>query len=141
MRYYGQQHVIPVVVDDNTTDPQAVLKLFHEAHRAMFGFSMEDRPAEFVTYKLSVRANVSVPDLPDLEKEGRSHALASKGVRMVNENGKVVEARIYERGRLPIDEAIKGPAVIEEPSTVTLVGSMDEFRIDEFGFIRITFCG
>ena len=48
------------------------------------------------------------------------------------------ETAVYERDRLPVDEVIDGPAVVEEPACTTLVTPDQTLRVDEYGNLRIS---
>ncbi len=95
---------------------------------------------ELVTFKLTARAPMKKTPVRPADPKKRDLAKAQKGGRRVAfEDGATYPCRVFERALVPLDHLIEGPALIEEPSTVTLVGPRDTFRIDAHGFIRISF--
>ncbi|UCC87811.1 MAG: hypothetical protein JSV81_00500, partial [Anaerolineales bacterium] len=65
-------------------------------------------------------------------------SLATKGIRRVNfdELG-FHQADIYERDRLPVGVTVRGPAVVEEPASTTVVFPGQRLTKDEYGFLHI----
>ena len=57
---------------------------------------------------------------------------------MLFEDFGAVTTSIYERDLLPLDRAIEGPAVIEEPASSTVVYPDQQFTRDHYGFLHIT---
>jgi N-methylhydantoinase A len=53
------------------------------------------------------------------------------------ESGEFIDTPVYWRGDLAPGARIKGPAVIAEDETSTLVGPEFEARIDRFGYIAL----
>jgi len=52
-----------------------------------------------------------------------------------------VTTTVYERDLLPIGKPIAGPAVIEEPSSVTVVYPDQQFSRDKYGFLHVEASG
>jgi N-methylhydantoinase A len=70
--------------------------------------------------------------------DGRSAARARKGERSVDFDADGAHhCAVYERGLLPPGFATAGPAVVEEPSSTTLVHPGQRLTVDEWGNLRI----
>lgn len=54
------------------------------------------------------------------------------------ERGRRVETPVYRRSELPVGFAMKGPAIIEEYGSTTVIGPDDELEIGRLGEIRIS---
>jgi N-methylhydantoinase A len=92
---------------------------------------------ELVNYHVTGLGRVQKPDFRQLDGRG-SLDQARKGTRRVNfdELG-FHEAAIYERERLPVGVAVPGPAVVEEPASVTVVFPDQRLTRDAYGFLHI----
>jgi N-methylhydantoinase A len=54
------------------------------------------------------------------------------------ETGEFVEVAIHERSKLRPGAVIRGPAVVVEDETSTVVSRLFDARIDAFGYIELT---
>jgi N-methylhydantoinase A len=62
---------------------------------------------------------------------------AFKKSRQVFLEGRLIDARVVERGRLLCGHIIPGPAIIEEPYHVTIVMPGQEAGVDRYGNLII----
>ena len=139
MRYLGQEHSVTLPVDLATATLASILADFHKSHERTYTFRLDDTPVEFVTYRLKARASVPRPEIRKLDHAGRSAEASLKGKRMVNfgDYGKH-QATVFERSRLPPDFAARGPMIVEEATSTTMVMPDQQLRVDDHGFLRIT---
>jgi N-methylhydantoinase A len=81
----------------------------------------------------------SVP-LQPIRRERTSAGEPLKGYREVYfpAHPQPVPAAVYERAGLAPGTRLRGPAVVEEPESTTVVGVGCEFEIDEYGGLVIT---
>lgn len=140
MRYLGQEHTVKVPLPGGEIRAETLPEInerFHELHRQTYSFRLET-PVELVNYHLTAFGRVQTPEIKKLSGEGLSLEGARKGTRRVNfdELG-FHEAAIYERERLPLNEPISGPLVVEEPSTVTVVFPDQRLVRDAYDFLHI----
>jgi len=139
MRYAGQEHAVKVAVPGGAATPQTleeVKERFHMLHEQAYTFRLNS-PVEFVNFHITALGAVPKPEIPRVQG-GDSLKDAHKGKRPVDfgELG-VHPAAIYERDRLPVGGRVVGPAVVEEPSSVTVVFPGQALTMDEFGFLHI----
>ncbi|MEW5978994.1 MAG: hydantoinase/oxoprolinase family protein [Acidobacteriota bacterium] len=145
MRYVGQGYSLPVHFELKDLESNArldgVLKRFHEAHFGSYGYCDENEPTEIVNVRLAAVGQLLKPNLPRLPKPqpGLDHAL--KTSRHVRLNGVTVEAAVYERSRLGKGSVIKGPAIVEQPDSTTLLFTGQRAETDEFGNLLISLEG
>ena len=142
MRYTGQGYELRVSLDGlgrrglKPADMQAARTRFDDRHAQIHGHAAHERPVEVVSYRLRVR--VPVPKyVPVQERKPRkktSVAAARKGRRTVwFDADKGIETAIYERDRLAVGAAVRGPAIVEQFDATTVIpagwtGTVDGFR-------------
>lgn len=132
MRYHGQEHTVLVPVPDIAAlEREALTAAFHERHRRQYTFALEDTPVEIVNFRITATAPIARPSL-----DGRSPGDLGdpvKGVRPVIFTDEPVATRILDRARMPAGLTVAGPAIVEEPSTTTVVHPGQSLFVDEWG--------
>jgi N-methylhydantoinase A len=139
LRYVGQEHTVTVPVANlEAPTVESALAGFHAAHEHAYTFSLADTPVEFVTFRLSATARVPRPKLTPLDSAGRSADAARMPARLVDfgEDGQR-DTAVFRRDRLPVDFAARGPLIIEEESSTTVVYPGQRLEVDTLGFLRI----
>ena len=138
MRYQGQEHSVVTDVDLGSQDIDGILEAFHAAHERAFTFRLAQSPVELVTYHLAAEVDAPLPPIapPSLPAIGLIPAARRQRLVWFDESGPR-DAEIYERDRLAPGTQLRGPAVIEESTTTTLVLPGQMLRIDEWGLLRI----
>jgi N-methylhydantoinase A len=138
-RYRGQEHTVRVPVAGGPISAAALEADFHELHRRTYTFDLEGEAAvELVTFHVS--AHGRAPREAALPRPS-----AAPGSTPVPKRPRVVdfdldgshETAVYERAELPIAFSARGPLVIEEPTTTTLVHPGQELEVDDFGNLVI----
>ena len=114
MRYVGQSFEISVPWS------RAFDRVFHAAHRERFGYADSSRTAEIVSVR--VRAS-GITDKPRMARarSPRNHRPRHEFEASVFLSAKRVTCPVFPRGRLSAGAAFKGPAVITEYSSTTLI--------------------
>lgn len=140
MRYLGQEHTVKVPLPGGEIGADRMSEInrrFHELHEQTYTFRL-DNPIELVNYHVTAFGRVQTPEIKKLSGASTGLETARKGVRRVNfdELG-FHEAAIFERGLLPPGESIRGPLVVEEPSSVTVVFPDQQVTRDGYGFLHI----
>lgn len=140
MRYLGQEHTVKVMLPAGAITVEAmgdIEQRFHSEHGHAYAFKLSS-PIEFVNCHLTAWGGVHKPALQPVSAAGASLAAAHKGMRRVNFNELgFQEAAIYERDLLPLDVALAGPLVVEEPASTTVVFPGQQIRRDGYGFLHI----
>jgi len=142
MRLAGQgcECAVPLPEGDLSKMPRETLrKLFDDVYVSLFGRTYPDAALELVTFNAVVRLPSRPLKLPRPEpgKSGLEQAL--KGTRSAYSPAarNYAPHKVYDRYRLFPGAVIKGPAIIEEGESTTIVGSDGTATIDENGFILI----
>ncbi|HEV3312012.1 MAG TPA: hydantoinase/oxoprolinase family protein [Chloroflexota bacterium] len=130
MRYLGQEHTIRVNVGD--FDRAEIERRFHEGHERSFTYKLPENQIQFVNFLVSVKVCAARPD-PSPYEPSRDDQGGLRGARRVLFEGGWLETMVYRRSGIPIDHPIDGPAIIEEPSSTTVVHPGQRARIDRQG--------
>lgn len=136
-RYQGQEHTVRVAIDTEVESETVFADLFHELHEQHYTFRLESTPIELVNFRLTSTVDVS------LTPSSKSTVAAAGGAKPTGKrtvafaSGHTIPTPIYQRSALPSGFAGIGPAVIEEPSSTTVVLSNQHFEIDDFGNLVI----
>jgi N-methylhydantoinase A len=141
MRYAGQRHNIKVPVT-GARDVAAVRKAFDRDYERRYGHADAKAAAELQALHLSGFARLRRPDLAKLPRPDRE--AGKPGTRMVHfggAGGKALKVDVYDRWSMSPGFKAKGPALIEEYGSTTLVGPDDSFEIGTLHEIRIDCSG
>lgn len=139
VRYRGQAYEVNVPVEIDlvrTGETAAIFESFHELHRQAYGFSSPADECEVVTMRLVATVGIDKPPLdqtPALRDRGAS---STRSVFVPGEG--FVDAAIYERSDLVPGVAIRGPAVIHQADSTTLVPSYAEAMVDPFSNLLLS---
>jgi len=124
MRYVGQGHEIRVPVSSGKLSHGAVDVLqeaFDAVYRRIYGRICDGVPVEAIHWRVTVSG--PIPDIGEAESVLRPQGTALKGHRDVLfdfETG-TVSVPVYDRYLLAEDIALKGPAIVEEAESTTVV--------------------
>jgi N-methylhydantoinase A len=145
LRYQGQEHTVNVLLpgqDLAAAEAARVAEDFHTAHLTQYGHRMDD-PVEIVTLRVGAMGLLPRPTLPPLTPGTGNHQQARKGSRPVyqSERGEYEQYTVYDRGRLLWGDRVAGPAIIEEPSSTTVVHAGDVLTVGKYGELVIAIGG
>ncbi len=139
MRLVGQVHEINVPIPAGKLDKSAyaeIRKAFEDVYTARY--TLVPAGAELEVLSFRVRASGATPELSirqaGLPADGDN---ALKGTRKAYFGDGFVDAAIYDRYKLAPGIEVKGPAIIEERESTTLVPPGDTLTVDEAGNLRI----
>ena len=139
MRYFGQNHELEVVLDFDTFEADTIAALWNKfpaAHKARYNFDIPGETIELISIKLTA---VSVTDKPELPRLAAADGPpVADGERTVIFDGGARMTPVYQRAHLRAGHTLTGPAIIEEPASVTVVHPAYAVRIDDYGNILIT---
>ena len=138
MRYFGQNHELEVGIDfDEFTDATiaSMWDSFHAAHKARYNFAIPRETIELISIKITAISATDTPVLPALA--AGSGAPEPIGARAVVFDDGEHEAAVYDRASLLGGHVFAGPAVIEEPASVTVVRPGMPVRVDEYGHLLL----
>ncbi|MBG1233034.1 hydantoinase/oxoprolinase family protein [Aestuariivirga litoralis] len=137
-RYVGQGHEIQVSLPVRTltnADGKKLKAAFESAYKAIYGLVIPGQQAEAITW--SVTSSSPIPKVERAKKAPKKAAPKPLRTRQIFDAaaGKLMSAPVYWRFDMPPGSAIKGPAIIAEHETSTIVGSRFKAEINSLGQI------
>jgi N-methylhydantoinase A/oxoprolinase/acetone carboxylase beta subunit len=117
--YVGQAYHLEIPVRTEADPIEALYRDFLAAHDRVYGHSTEG-PARIVNLRSIHRSTVG---RSAMAPPTRAHGDARKGTRdiLTAESGRFVRADVYDRSTMPAGLEIRGPAIVEQPDTTTLI--------------------
>jgi len=133
LRYGGQGFELNVPF----AGPSAgrVLNDFHREHQRRYGYSHRDRGIEIVTVRLRAMlpSTVKAGSLPKRKIAGTQKVRSIE----VGIGERFIRAELRDRAELSANRSYRGPAVITEYSTTTVVLPGMQYQVDRAGNLRI----
>lgn len=119
MMYQGQWRSLSVSAPSPVTDIATLTDRFHSEHEREYSFRRDDAPISF--FRLGLTATGLVPKAKLKEHKPESRQPEPRLTRSVWFEGKAHETPIYERDDLPSGFDFKGPAIVEQVDSTTIV--------------------
>ncbi|NBU84517.1 MAG: hydantoinase/oxoprolinase family protein [Sphingomonadaceae bacterium] len=139
VRYSGQAFEVPLTISADLLRSDGIagiLKRFDEEHNRLFTFNM-DTPHEIVNLRaVALGAALDLPAAELPKGDGNPHAAKMRD-HMLWMDGREQAAVIYDRSKLRQGDILKGPAIIVEMDSTTLVESGCVATVDRVGNILI----
>jgi N-methylhydantoinase A len=123
LRYLHQGFELTVPWAGESVTPESVagtLQAFHALHERLYTFRQEDTPVEIVTLRVSAVGRLPRPSRHELPRSG-AVADAVIGHQLVDFGSEIIRAPICLRDRLGAGAIIRGPAVISQLDSTTLL--------------------
>lgn len=135
LRYRGQTTDLQIEWQGEAApDVKPVAERFHSQHQSRYGFARRDHPIEIAGVAVTVEA-----PLPRQELVAGGAAIADdETTRPVWFGEGFVNARVIRRTAMRHEEPVDGPAIIEQPDTVTVVPPGWKATIKEKGELLLT---
>ncbi len=147
MRYVGQEHAVTVDLDNEIFergDRNAIKKAFDAVHLQRYGTSAPNEPADLVSLRVTVAGVVSKPPREKLSLAGEAPSdgaqLRKRKVCFSARDG-FVDTPIYLRDGLKAGNRLRGPALIEEHASTTVLMPDDLLTVDAYGNLDIAVGG
>jgi N-methylhydantoinase A len=141
MRYYRQGYEIPIqfTLDElNGNGLDLLIERFNQLHDQYYGFRMEGTRVEIVNLRAIAIGKMTDPALPEGELDGASDARAAaiEG-HQVYFGGEWLPTTIYDRAKLRPGHVVRGPAIVTEFDSTTVILPGYNGRIDRYFNILI----
>ncbi|MGZ8230336.1 MAG: hydantoinase/oxoprolinase family protein [Burkholderiales bacterium] len=141
LRYFGQNFELGLELGADRLDEASVVRLagaFHRRHKDFYGYDMRSQPVEIVNLRLTVMGKRHAPPHEKAKRILGAVKQALVGKRRVWFPGEgYVATPVYDRERLPLDCSLRGPAVIEQMDTTTVVPPDGKLRSDGTGHLHM----
>jgi N-methylhydantoinase A len=125
VRYAGQAYEIPVRFSPSFGAH------FHAEHEKAYGYAHASRPIEIVNLRVRLTAPQPKPPAPSRTTKASGARAALVKEKPVWFNGRFRPTPLYDRERLDPGARFKGPAVVAEYSSTTVVPPDYACRVDE----------
>lgn len=144
MRYRGQEHA--VTVDLPTTgaataawsfDLETVKAAFDEEHLQRYGTSAPHEKAELVSLRVTAHGRMVEPDMLWHDPIGGTDAPPDRMKRVHFGEAGFVATPVYKREALKPGFETRGPALIEEHASTTVIWPADHLQVDGCGNLDI----
>nr|WP_298412595.1 hydantoinase/oxoprolinase family protein [uncultured Halomonas sp.] len=136
MRYQGQWRSLQVSMGSGSGSLKEAIDNFHQEHERQFSFRQDAQPVEI--YQLHLRAVGKTPKPSFTPCELVSNAIVEPDTRReVFFDGEWHDTPVYDRTALQPGFELKGPAIIEQLDSTTVVPLNTLASIDEWKNIRI----
>ncbi len=130
LRYVGQWYEIDVPFDPRWKNPEDIEKDFHRLHQERYGHCDEAENTEIVNYRVSVYASLPKPEFPAPKSGGASRSAKKREVYF---GEGFLPASIFRREDLGADSRLKGPAIVDEEGSTTVLPPGWTARVDAAG--------
>jgi N-methylhydantoinase A len=130
VRYVGQSYELTIAAGDD------LLERFHAEHDRTYGFAAPGEPVEVVSLRLTSVGKIEKPPLRHLHA-GETPAPKEHRPVYFAEAGDYVDCPIYGRYDLPAGASFRGPAIVEEFDSTTVVHPGFSVRVDDVGNLII----
>jgi len=142
MRYADQEHTVSVPIDfeiDNSSRDR-IFDEFTKVYKQIWGYVLEGQKVEILHLRVTTIGKVSKARLVKIEEgNGRLDSAFKESHRVYDMlNRKRDEFRIYERARLRAGDIINGPAIVEEPTSLSTIPENFKCEVDRAGNLIIT---
>lgn len=144
MRYVGQVHECSVTIPNGTLTKdsiETILQAFHTRHKELYTYDEPNSPVELVNVSVTVVGHVSKPPLPTIDEKLSSDITTAKiGERemIFNQDYQWINTPIYDGSLLGADSIVKGPALIEEPTTTIVIKPSWQAKLHPLGSYELT---
>eukprot|EP00927_Polykrikos_kofoidii_P010381 TRINITY_DN14386_c0_g2_i2.p1 TRINITY_DN14386_c0_g2~~TRINITY_DN14386_c0_g2_i2.p1 ORF type:complete len:714 (-),score=93.84 TRINITY_DN14386_c0_g2_i2:698-2641(-) len=139
LRYQNQEQCLEVPIPKLLTGTlvPGFLTTFHEQYQREYTYQL-NKPVQLVSLRLVAKAVVGNFAPPRIVVSGMTASDASNGRRLVDfdEDG-VHEATVFDVDRLEPGMSIRGPAVVEGKSHVTMILPLMKAFVDDYGNLLI----
>ena len=139
VRYARQAYELTIPVDPGALGPDHLERLaqaFHTRHRETYGHDNPDEPIQIVNLRLSAVGHLEGLQLKPGANAGGTLAEARIGDRPAHFSGHgLLDCPVFDRTRLPIDDVLTGPAIVEASDTTLVVPPGWRVTPDARGFL------
>jgi N-methylhydantoinase A len=138
MRYKGQHHSIKIQITE-TDESAGLRKRFDQEYMRRYGHVNTTAEAEIVVLHSLATLHTKQPEIARLARSEQNSNAATLETRPIFflEEDRFLDAEIYDRYALETDFSSRGPALIVEYGSSTLIGPGDTFKVGKLGEIYI----
>jgi len=139
LRYLHQGFELTVPWSGDAVTDEAVARTiaaFHALHEQLYTFNQPDTPVEIVTLRVTAEGALPRPQIHPLPK-GRPAGEAVVGEQAVDFDGEIRTAPVYDRAQLGAGAALRGPAILRQLDSTTLLFPGQSAEVHAFGSLIV----
>jgi N-methylhydantoinase A len=136
VRYQGQYHELEIALPEaeiTKNDIKLLVSEFHKLHNDLFTFSLPWVPVELLNLRLTAKVKSRKIPINKIAIGTADPSPALINRRKCYFDNSFVETNIYDGYKLKSGNVIPGNAIIEEPTTTTVIPAGNVCTVDEFG--------
>ncbi len=142
MQFIGQTHILRINLPNSNPDLEYLQKSFEKSYLNRFKVRLPEIKANIVNVNTTVQGHKIPFDISLLNNKLDKRLVLDDALiehRKVYFKDKFINTPIYSRDRMPFEFEIKGPAIIEQMDTTTLIEPEDRGFGDNLGnmFIEV----
>lgn len=118
LRYRGQNFELTIWFEHAQHTAAVIAEAFHRAHQTRYGYARESAVIVVVNRRIRVIQRLAELPAPRLDQNLERRKQTTSAIRMA---GATVNATFHSREGLLAGSRIEGPAVIEEPTSTTVI--------------------
>jgi N-methylhydantoinase A len=143
VRYRHQGFEITVPWDEPDLSVDALVRRFHEHHRRLYTYALEDAPVEIVTLRVSASGGLRRLPPPRRAARGGRAGRVRGGRRRVyfGATRGWVECPIHDRESLPAHTTVTGPAIVEQLDSTAVIFPGQRATVDGLGNLVVRLPG
>jgi N-methylhydantoinase A len=141
MRYRGQGHEIAVELPVRAfaaKDTAEITRLFEEAYGRLYSRPIPGVEIEILSWVLSLAAPAEGELATAVALKPAEPKPAARRQMFDPNSGAFIDTPIYNRADLAPGAHIKGPAIVAEDDTTTVISPSFDAIVDRFGYIELT---
>ena len=123
---------------DDASHVAELVEEFHRVHERVFAITDIGQAVECLNWRGRLIASVDAPSLEPTRAVGTGLATADRLRAAYFGRGAAIETPVYLGERLPVGAIIKGPAIIEEPTSTLVINPGASARVSAGGRYILT---
>ena len=138
LRYLGQEHALPVEIGGEIDIP-AIVESFGERHEVRYGHRM-DAHVQILNVRVRAAGGSAPPVLRELPRRRGRDPRPAPGSRRAwcFATRRMTRFATWRRRDLAAGDALAGPALIDEGTSVTVMHTGQRLSVDRYGHLVIT---
>ncbi|MBM4297626.1 MAG: hydantoinase/oxoprolinase family protein, partial [Deltaproteobacteria bacterium] len=133
LKYVGQFHEVTIPFGSPADEFARLQKDFAAQHKKLYGYNLPGQAVEALHWRLTALVRTERPaNFGKAETKAKARATAAKR-RSVVFDGRKYAAQVYNGKQLGGRVILKGPAIIEEPTTTIVIPPGWHLTLNKFG--------
>ena len=135
LRYFGQGYDLPVEISEGEVDMVALETGFNAEHQRQYGFARDDQQVQLVNLWVSVESEMTGQLMSPSDPVNTEPSPAY--TRPVYLSGSWHDTPIFRRDHLTAGHTVRGPAIVEQLDSTTLIWPHQTAEVNTWGQIEI----